>query len=132
MSIPLESLYRQAKARQAQFGDFECNIEKDELQLIFSQFTMRLLYCPKLERVLAKCDKPALLDSINHNDDGMGLPNLYGVSDRNDKMMRQWHESGWKCYRWMQNIAGIELMLDECEFSKNAIDLNDVLDYITA
>ena len=114
MSIPLESLYRQAKARQAQFGDFECNIEKDELQLIFSQFTMRLLYCPKLERVLAKCDKPALLDSINHNgidyssdshqnilsDDGMGLPNLYGVSDRNDKMMRQWHESGWKCYRY--------------------------------
>ena len=32
----------------------------------------------------------------------------------------------------MQNIAGIELMLDECEFSKSAIDLSDVLDYITA
>ncbi|CBY19309.1 unnamed protein product [Oikopleura dioica] len=132
MSIPLESLYRQAKAREAQLGDFKCSVEKNELQLIFPQFTVRLLYCPELERVLSKCDQPALLDSINPNDDGMGLPNLYRVSDRNDKMMCQWHESGWKCYRWMQNIAGIELMLDECEFSKNAIDLNDVLDYITA
>jgi hypothetical protein len=67
MSIPLESLYRQAKAREAQLGDFKCNIEKDELKLIFPKFTIRLLYCPELERVLAKCDKPALLDSINPN-----------------------------------------------------------------
>ena len=113
MSIPLESLYRQAKAREAQLGDFKCNVEKDEVKLIFPKFTIRLLYCPELERVMAKCEETALLANINPNgiaspfesrqkilsEDGMGLPNLYGVSDRNDKMMRQWHESGWKCYR---------------------------------
>ncbi|CAG5100448.1 Oidioi.mRNA.OKI2018_I69.XSR.g17002.t1.cds [Oikopleura dioica] len=130
MSIPLESLYRQAKAREAQLGDFECFFKEEELQISYSDFTIRLLYCPKLERVLAKCDKPVLLDSVNPSDDGLGLPNLYGVSDRNDELMRQWHESGWKCYRWLQNIAGIELMLDECEVTSNAIDLNDVLDHL--
>lgn len=56
------------------------------------------------------------LDSVGLNDFGTSRPNMFGQSDAsNDPEFTDRIKAGYRCYRWLQNICGLELILKEDE-----------------
>ena len=45
---------------------------------------------------------------------------MFGQTTCNDPEFRALIEAGWRCYRWLQNMCGIELILKEDEIDRCA------------
>merc|ERR1711937_584601 len=113
VSDSLTAIYRQAKMREANKGDLSVSASQNEVQVTFGKKQIQFQFCPILDRVMTKA-----------NDTGdNGRPNMFGeVKEAGiiGEKFHEWVKKGWRCYRWAQNVAGLELMLSEEELSEVA------------
>lgn len=55
------------------------------------------------------------LDSVGLCDFGTSKPNMFGQTNESDPDFEAKIKDGFRCYRWLQNICGLELILKEEE-----------------
>lgn len=129
---PMVAIFRQCKMREQNCQDIVTRIEGDQIVIALkSNREIAFVYCSLVDRIFTKSNFN--LDGINGNDVGTtGRPNMFGeVEEPGEigKKMASWIQQGWKCYRWVQNVAGYELMLPDEEL-QNVADLDSAIDSI--
>jgi len=121
---PMIALYRQCKMREANCGDMSCELtaQGEILVRLGAGKEVIFAFCPVVDRVFVRSSSSIDLDALNPADLGVsGRPNMFGEMVEQGEVgekFNQWIQSGWKCYRWAQNIAGFELMLSDDELQK--------------
>jgi len=120
MTDSLMCLYRQCRARQTNKNDvlvkyqgsncFDVELTGNKLELSYqAQFD-----CVFIRSQLS-------LDDIGvAGDTGRHVPNMFGQVACDEPAFRALIDSGWRCYRWLQNMCGIELILTEAELDRCA------------
>jgi len=116
LSDSLTAIYRQAKMREANKGDLSVSASQNEVQVTFGKKQIQFQFCPILDRVMTKAN--CNLEIVANDTGDNGRPNMFGeVKEAGiiGEKFHEWVKKGWRCYRWAQNVAGLELMLSEEE-----------------
>jgi len=89
---------------------------KDSFQVQYESYVFDFTSDPS-GCVFIKSNK--CLDSVGLNDFGTSRPNMFGQSNAaNDPEFNAKMKAGFRCYRWLQNICGLELILKEEELNR--------------